>query len=236
MLTLSILIPVYNEEKTIQELIDKVAQVKLPESIKKEIIIVSDGSSDGTDKILSGLKLKGLKFLRHERNFGKGRAVRTGLKKATGDFIIIQDADLEYNPEDYSRLLKPILEDGVSVVYGSRLINYPLRFWGRNKTVMPFHLIANKSLTWLTNFLYGSNLTDMETCYKLFKKEIFQRITLSSTGFDIEPEITAKILKLKIPISEIPIKVKPRTYKEGKKIDFVDGFLAIWTLIKYRFI
>lgn len=236
MLTLSILIPVYNEEKTIQELIDKVVQVKLPESIKKEIIIVSDGSSDGTDMILSSLKLKGLKFLRHERNFGKGRAVRTGLKKATGDFIIIQDADLEYNPEDYSRLLEPILEGKAFVVYGSRLINYPLRLWGKKKTVLPIHLMANKFLTFLTNIFYLSNLTDMETGYKLFKKGVLDKLDLKSNRFDFEAEVTAKILKRKTSIVEVPILVKPRTYKDGKKIGWRDGIAAIWVLIKYRFI
>lgn len=233
MTKLSIIIPVYNEERTIKKLLNKVARVKLPGLIKKEIIVVSDGSTDATGRILSAEK--NIKFLRHEKNKGKGAAVKTGLKYATGDLIIIQDADLEYNPSDYSKLLKPILEDKAGVVYGSRLINYPLKLWGKNKTVLPTHLIANKFLTFLTNILYKSRLTDMETGYKLFKREILQNISLKSSGFEFEPEITAKILKSGIPISEVPVKVTPRTYEEGKKIGLIDGFFAVWTLVKYRF-
>lgn len=230
---LSIIIPVFNEERTIKQILNKVVQVKLPDSIKKEIIVVSDGSTDSTDRILSAIK--NIKFLRHEKNIGKGSAVRTGLKNVTGDLIIIQDADLEYDPADYAKLLKPILERKAMVVYGTRLISYPLKLWGKEKTILPTHLIANKFLTFLTNLLYQSNLTDMETCYKVFRKEILQKISLTSNGFEFEPEITARILKLKIPIVDVPIKVVPRTYKEGKKIGFKDGLIAIWTLIKLRF-
>lgn len=235
MLTISIVIPVYNEERTIEQLLNKVEQVKLQGSLKKEIIVISDGSSDNTDKILSGLKMNGFKFIRHERNSGKGAAIRTGLKNATGDLIIIQDADLEYDPSYYKLLLEPILERGAQVVYGSRLMDYPLRFWGANKTVLPVHLIANKFLTLLTNLLYGSQITDMETGYKLFKSEVLKFFVIDSNKFDFEAEVTAKILRLKIPIIEVPIKVKPRTYAEGKKIGWKDGVLAIWTLLKYRF-
>lgn len=230
---LSIIIPVYNEERTIRQILNKVAQVRLPNSINKEIIVVSDGSTDNTDRILSAIK--NIRFLRHEKNIGKGAAIRTGLKNATGDLIIIQDADFEYDPSYYRLLLEPILKENAQVVYGSRLTNYPFNLWGKNKTVLPTHLIANKFLTLLTNLLYGSKLTDMETGYKLIKREVLLKIPLVSNGFEIEPEITAKILKLKIPIVEVPIKVIPRTYQEGKKIGFSDGFLAIWTLIKYRF-
>lgn len=233
MMKLSIIIPVYNEERTIKQLLNKAAVVKLPGLIEKEIIVISDGSTDATDRILSAEK--NIKFLRHEKNKGKGAAVKTGLKYATGDFIIIQDADLEYNPSDYSKLLKPILEDKAGVVYGSRLVNYPLKLWGKNKTVLPTHLIANKFLTFLTNLLYKSSLTDMETGYKIFKREILQNISLKSSGFEFEPEITAKILKSGIHIVEVPVKVVPRTYAEGKKIGLIDGFFAVWTLIKYRF-
>lgn len=240
---LSIIIPVFNEERTIAKILDKVNKVKLPSLIKKEIIVVNDGSTDKTNKVLSEFKIihpsfggKNLKFkiLKHDKNRGKGAAIRTGLKYATGDFIIIQDADLEYNPIYYSKLLKPILKDNAVCVYGSRLIDYPLRFWGERKTVLPTHLIANKFLTALTNILYGSNLTDMETCYKLFKKEVLDEISIKSNRFDFEPEITAKVLKLNIPIIEVPISVKPRTYKEGKKIKWYDGGKAIFALIKYR--
>ncbi len=234
---LSIIIPVYNEEKTINELLNKVYRIKLPTSLKKEIIVVDDGSTDNTKKVLSGFKIKNSKFkiLRHEKNKGKGAAIRTGIEKATGDLIIIQDADLEYDPVDYLRLLKPILEDKVEVVYGTRLANYPLKFFGKEKTVLPSHLIANKFLTFLTNLLYGSKLTDMETGYKIFKSTVLRKISIKSNGFDIEPEITAKILKLNIPIIEVPIVTKPRTYQEGKKIGWTDGLVAILTLIKYKF-
>ncbi len=232
---LSIIIPVYNEEQTIRLILDKVNQVRLPDSIKKEVIVVDDGSKDNSKFIIQNLRINGLIKIYHKKNLGKGAAIRSGLNSATGDLVIIQDADLEYNPADYERLLRPILTDKAEVVYGSRLINYPLKLWGRNKTVLPLHLIANKGLTGFTNFLYGSNLTDMETCYKLFKKEVLQKISLKSNRFEFEPEITVKILKLKIPIVEIPINVKPRTYEEGKKIGLLDGFLAIWILIKYKF-
>ncbi len=230
---LSIIIPVYNEEKTVAGVLKRIGEVKLQNSLQKEIIVVSDGSTDNTNKILS--RYKSIKFYKHPKNLGKGAAVRTGIKYATGDLIIIQDADLEYNPDDYSRLLMPILKDKAVVVYGSRLINYPLRLWGKKKTLLPIHLVANKFLTFFTNMLYLSNLTDMETGYKLFKKEILGQLSLRSDKFDFEAEVTAKILKSKIPIIEVPIIVKPRTYKEGKKIGWKDGFSAIWALIKYRF-
>lgn len=233
---LSIIIPVYNEEKTIMQILGKVNEVKLPYYIKKEILIVSDGSKDNTDKILS--KAKGIKFnyFKHEVNLGKGAAIKTALKNATGDFVIIQDADLEYNPDDYSKLLKPILKQKALVVYGSRLIDYPLRLWGNNKTILPTHLIANKFLTFLTNMLYQSNITDMETGYKVFRRKVLEDINLVSNKFDFEAEVTAKILKEDIEIMEIPITTKPRTYIEGKKIGWIDGVSAIWTLFKYRFV
>ncbi len=237
MTKLSIIIPNFNEENTIAEILKKVAQAKLPEGIKKEIIIVDDGSNDNSKlKIQSSKFFKQIKLLSHKKNMGKGAAIKTGLESSTGDLIIIQDADLEYNPADYARLLEPILRDQAKVVYGSRLIDYPLRLWGPDKTIMPFHLLANRGLTFFTNLLYGSKLTDMETCYKLFKKEVLQNIQLEANGFEFEPEITAKILKSNVAIAEVPIKVKLRTYREGKKIGIKDGFLAIWTILKYRFI
>lgn len=234
---LSIIIPVYNEEKTIEQILERVAKVKVPNGIGKEIIVVDDGSTDKTKKVLSESQIPNPKFqiLKHQKNQGKGAAVRSGLKVATGDFVIIQDADLEYNPKDYEKLLAPVIQDNIQVVYGTRLVNYPLKFSGKNKTVMPVHLIANRFLTALTNLLYGSHLTDMETCYKLFNRQVLKNISIKSNRFDFEPEITAKILKQKIPIIEVPIKVKPRTYKEGKKISWIDGLVAIWTLFKYKF-
>lgn len=231
----SIIIPVYNEDKTIAQILERVDKVKLPSKISKEIIIINDGSSDSTDKILSKQKIK-FKYLVHKKNQGKGAAIKTGLANISGDLVIIQDADLEYNPDYYLKLLHPIFRDNVLVVYGSRLINYPLKLWGNGKTVLPTHLIANKFLTFLTNILFGSNLTDMETGYKLFKTNLIKDLDLNSNQFDFEAEVTAKIIKKGIKIVEVPIKVSPRTYKEGKKIGWKDGIKAMWTLIKYRFI
>lgn len=231
-MTLSVIIPVFNEEKTIRFLLEKVDRVKIL-GIKKEIIVIDDCSQDKTTQILSDLKDIKFKYIRHEKNLGKGASVRDGIKAAKGEFIIIQDADLEYDPEDYIKLLTPIIKRKTKVVYGTRLVNYPLKIFGKNKTVLPLHLIANRFLTWFVNFLYGSNLTDMETCYKLFSKEVLSKIHLVSDRFEIEPEITIKTLKLGYTILEIPITTKPRGYKEGKKIGFVDGIKAIWTILKY---
>ena len=235
MKTLSIIIPVFNEEKTIKILLEKVNQVKLPSKINKEIIVIDDHSNDATTKILKSIKNIEFKYIHQSKNLGKGSAVRTGINRAHGDLIIIQDADLEYDPEFIPQLLQPILQKRTSIVYGTRLTNYPLRFWGKNKTVLPTHLIGNYCLTFLTNTLYGSNLTDMETCYKLFESSCLDGIILNSKRFDFEPEITAKFLKKGFKIVEIPIMVKPRTYKQGKKISWKDGFSAVYTLFKYRF-
>lgn len=233
---LSIIVPVFNEENTIKEILKRINDAKLPSNIKKEIIVIDDCSTDKTSKILKKIKDINFLYIKHTKNMGKGTAIQSGLSKSTGDYIIMQDADLEYDPNEYFKLLQPILNSQAKVVFGTRLIDYPLVFFGRNKTVLPSHLLANIFLTSLTNLLYGSSLTDMETGYKLFKKEALKRIILSSKRFDFEPEITAKILKQNIHIIEVPIRVKPRTYKEGKKIGWVDGLVAIWTLIKYRLI
>lgn len=233
-MTLSIVIPVFNEEKTVDQLLKNVLAVKLPLKIKKEIIVIDDGSTDQTRNILNSLK-RDFILISHDKNKGKGAAVRNGFSQAKGDFIIIQDADLEYNPQDYYSLLEPILMGKSRVVYGTRLVNYPMKLWGENKTVLPTHLIANKFLTKMTNLLYGSNLTDMETCYKLFTREVLPSLDLKSDRFDIEPEITAKILKKGLKILEVPIKVIPRTYSEGKKISWRDGIQAVIILFKYRF-
>ncbi len=230
----SIIIPAYNEELTIALIIKKVKKVKLPSKFTKEIIVIDDCSEDKTKNILK--KIKGIKVLTHKKNQGKGKAVRTGLEKAKGDLIIIQDADLEYDPNDYPRLIEPILKGKIKVVYGSRLRTYPVKLTGTNRTPLLAHFIGNKFLTLFTNFLYGCEITDMETCYKVFHRDVIKELVLRAERFDFEPEITAKILKRGYKIHEIPIKVKPRGYNEGKKIGWKDGFGAVYALVKYRFI
>lgn len=232
---LSIIIPVYNEEQTVGEVLRKVVSSKLPKGILKEIIVINDGSTDKTETILKKWG-NTICYLQNEKNAGKGTSVRKGILASTGDVIIIQDADLEYDPVYYKRLLKPILDKQADVVYGTRLVNYPLKLWGENRTILPMHLIANKLLTGLTNLLFNGKLTDMETCYKVFKKELLEKIELKSNRFDFEPEITAKLLKSKARLVEVPITIKVRTYQEGKKIGWRDGFIAIYSLIKYRII
>jgi len=230
---LSIIIPVYNEEKTIKEIVSKVKKVKLPVDINREIIVVDDFSGDRSYKILKNID--GICLIRHKKNLGKGAAIRSSVEKSIGDIIIIQDADLEYDPFDYPELIDPILSGKAKVVYGTRLRNYPMRVFGRKHTPFVTHYLGNIFLSFTTRLLYGSTITDMETCYKVFRKEVIENIKIKSNRFEFEPEITAKILKAGYKIYEVPIKVKPRGYDEGKKITWRDGFLAIWTLIKYRF-
>lgn len=232
---LSIVIPVFNEIRTIKKILQRVEKANLPSGWSKEIIIVDDNSNDGTSEEIKKLRDKNIKKLFHRKNLGKGAAIRTGLKEAKGDVLLIQDADLEYDPQDYSRLLAPIIAEKAKVVYGSRLKTLKLAFFGKNKTPLPLHYLANRFLSILTNILYGSKLTDIETCYKMITKEVYQDLNLVSNRFEVEPEITAKILKKGIKIFEVPIETKPRNYKEGKKIKARDAFLAIVTLIKYRF-
>lgn len=229
----SIIIPVYNEYNTISQLLKRVFAASLPSGFTKEIIVVNDASTDSTLKFIPKSKCK---LISHPRNLGKGAAIRTGLNHATGDVVLIQDADLEYNPKDYSKLLKPFANTNVQAVYGSRLINYPLRLFSPGKTPMPLHWLANHLLTLLTNILFNQPVTDMETCYKAIRRDVFLSLNLKSNRFDIEPEITAKLLKRGIKIHEIPIQIKPRSYAEGKKIGWRDGLVAIWTLLKYRFV
>ncbi len=221
---LSVVIPVYNEARTIRQILDKVDSVDI--GIEKEIVLVDDGSTDGTREILK--ELKGYNIIFHEVNKGKGAAVRTGIENSKGDIIIIQDADLEYDPNDYAKLLKPILNGDTKVVYGSR-------FLGKEPTEILSHYVGNKMLTFITNLLYNSKITDMETCYKVFRKEILNGITLKSNRFEFEPEITSKILKKGYKIMEIPITYKVRGYDEGKKITILDGVSALYYIIKYRF-
>lgn len=226
-LRLSVIMPVYNERGTIQEIIRRVKE----SPVVNEIIIVDDGSTDGTREILEGLhKEKLIQVILHDKNIGKGAAVRSGIKAIKSDLLIIQDADLEYDPRDYPRLLQPIQEGIADVVYGSRFLGEarrPIYFW---------NMVANKILTFTTNILYNNILSDMETGYKLLKKEIASSLNLKARGFEFEPEITAKLLKRKVRIYEVPIRFNPRLYSEGKKIKMKDAFIAMWTLVKYRFV
>lgn len=223
---LSVLIPVYNEKNTIE----KIVQVIRAVPVEKEIILVDDGSSDGTREIIRRLfsNQSDVKVIFHEANAGKGRAIQTGIAAASGDTVIIQDADLEYDPKDYPRLLRAMEENRVNVVYGSR-------FLGGVKVTAWWHRSVNYFLTLLTNVLYGSRLTDMETCYKLIKTGTLRDITIESSGFEIEAELSAKLLKMKERILEVPISYKGRSYHQGKKIGWRDGVQAIFTLFYYRF-
>lgn len=234
---LSIIIPVYNEEKTIVHVLKNVSAIKL--QVKEtEIIVVDDGSTDATaSKIKSQKsKIKNITFISHTRNQGKGAAVRTGIKKATGDYIIIQDADLEYDPKDIKRLLQPILSGKSEVVYGTRLKRLP--DFTRDERTMQFfsHYLGNKVLSLITSVLYFHWITDMECCYKLFPKKALHGAELHARGFELEPEITAKLLKKGYKIYEVPISTNPRGYEDGKKLDTIrDGMKALKTLVKYRF-
>jgi len=222
---LSVIIPVYNEKSTIKEVIEKVSMVELP--IEKEIIVVDDGSTDGTVEVLHSARVKLASTYLTPVNVGKGAAVRIGLTLAKGDIMLIQDADLELDPNEYQRLLAPILDNSASVVYGSR-------FLGENR-VAPVRRAANYFLTFATNLLFRTNLTDMETAYKVFTREVAGNLSLEANRFEIEPEITAQIVRRGFKIAEVPISYRPRTKFEGKKIKWKDGFKALWTLLKYRF-
>ncbi len=224
---ISVVIPIYNEKDTIEEIIGRVKQTGLAD----QIILVDDGSTDGTREIIGKMKDDPqMTVVLHEKNQGKGAALITGFRHASGDVILIQDADLEYNPKDYPELLRPIQENLADVVYGSRFLGAPRR------STMFWHMIANKLLTFATNILYNSILTDMETGYKVFRREIVKDMTIHSRRFDFEPEFTAKILKKKVRVFEVPITFNPRDYQEGKKIGLKDAFAALWSLLKYRFV
>ncbi len=223
---LSVIVPVFNERSTVAELIRRIRAVELPVDI--EVIVVDDGSSDGTDKVLMALGDSTVRVIDHEYNRGKGAAIRTGLAAARGDLVLVQDADLEYDPFDWPRLLDPILRRKAQVVYGSR-------FTGERKNMLPLHWLGNRFLSLVTNVLYSSTLSDMETCYKMFDRRVLEGITIESDRFDFEPEITAKILRRGYRIYEVPISYAGREPDEGKKITWRDGFGALRALIKFRF-
>jgi len=231
---LSIIIPAFNESKTIHFILDKVKEVKLINNIKKEVIIVNDCSTDDTEsaiqRYITANPSLDIHYFKHDLNLGKGAALHTGIRKATGEFLIIQDADLEYDPQEYNDLLKPVLKGFADVVYGSR-------FMGGNphRILFFWHTIGNKFLTFLSNMFTNLNLTDMETCYKLFNTKLIQSLNLKENRFGFEPEVTAKISRIpNVRIYEIGISYYGRTYKEGKKIGWKDGFRAIYCIIKYK--
>ena len=223
---LSVIVPVFNERVTVAEVLRRIRAVELPVEI--EVIVVDDGSSDGTDKVLAALGDSTVRVINHPQNRGKGAAIRTGMGAVRGDLVLVQGADLEYDPADWTKLLDPILKGKARVVYGSR-------FTGERKNMLPLHWIGNRFLSLVTNVLYSSTLSDMETCYKLFDAKVLEGITIQSDKFDFEPEITAKVLRRGYRIYEVPISYAGREVEEGKKITWRDGFGALKALVKYRF-
>jgi glycosyltransferase involved in cell wall biosynthesis len=228
---LSVVIPAFNEIRTIERVLDRVGSAPLPEGVELEIVVVDDASSDGTRAKLEELAESGrqaFKLVQHTENQGKGAALRSGFAAAEGDFVLVQDADLEYHPRDFPVLLQPLLEEGADVVFGSRFLGGPHRvlfFW---------HYQGNRFLTLLSNMFTDLNLSDMETGYKVFRKEVLDQLTLRSNRFAIEPEMTAKVAKLRIRIFEVPISYAGRTYAEGKKIGWKDGVAAVWAILRYN--
>jgi glycosyltransferase involved in cell wall biosynthesis len=223
---ISVVIPVFNERETVAEVIARVRRAL--EGRQSEIVVVDDGSTDGTREVLRGVE--GVRLIEHEQNRGKGAAMRTGFAAASGDVVIVQDADLEYDPRDYPKLLEPIEDGRADVVFGSRFLGGP------HRVLFYWHYMANKLLTWLSNIFTNLNLSDMEVGYKVFRREVLQKIRIRSDRFNFEPEITAKVAKARCRIYEVPISYSGRTYEEGKKIGPRDGIVALWTIIKFRFV
>jgi glycosyltransferase involved in cell wall biosynthesis len=226
--SLSVIVPVFNERNTVAEIVRRIRAVTLPGDLDLEVVVVDDGSSDGTEKILGALVDSTVRVISHSTNLGKGAAISTGLATVRGDLVLVQDADLEYDPDDWPKLIDPILKGKAQVVYGSR-------FTGERKNMFPSHWLGNRLLTLVTNILYRSTLSDMETCYKLFDRRVLEGITIQSDKFDFEPEITAKVLRRGYRIYEVPISYAGREISEGKKITWRDGVGALRALIKYRF-
>jgi glycosyltransferase involved in cell wall biosynthesis len=224
--TLSVIVPVFNERATVAEIIRRVRHAPVPLVI--DLIVVDDGSTDGTDKVLAALMDSSVRVVTHDQNQGKGAAIRTALAYAHGDLLLIQDADLEYDPDDWPRLLNPIMKHKASVVYGSR-------FTGERKNMLMLHWVGNRFLSLVTNVLYRSTLSDMETCYKLFDRRVLDGMVIKSNRFDFEPEVTAKVLRRGYRIYEVPISYAGREPDEGKKITWRDGFTALYALVRFRF-
>ncbi|MGH7899812.1 MAG: glycosyltransferase family 2 protein [Candidatus Binatia bacterium] len=223
---ISVVIPVFNERQTLTEIVARVRRELAGRDA--EIVVVDDGSTDGTRDLLGSLS--GVRVIEHERNQGKGAALRTGFAAVTGDVVIVQDADLEYDPRDYGKLLEPIEDGRADVVFGSRFLGGP------HRVLLFWHYLANKLLTWLSNILTNLNLSDMETGYKVFRRSVLDKIHIRSDRFNFEPEITAKVAKARCRVYEVPISYSGRTYDEGKKIGARDGIAALWAILKYRFI
>jgi glycosyltransferase involved in cell wall biosynthesis len=226
---LSIVIPCFNEKNTVVSLLERVLSANLPEHIEREVVIVDDCSIDGTRDILKGINDPRVRVLYHEKNMGKGAALRSGFRHVTGDVVVVQDADLEYNPNEYGKLLKPILDGRAEVVFGSRFMTTDER-----RVLYFVHFVGNRFLTFMSNVFTNLNLSDMETCFKMFKSDVLEKITIRENRFGFEPEITAKVARLKCRIYEVGISYSGRTYEEGKKIGVKDGIRALWCIVKYN--